>query len=190
MLRGDRRELKQILERARARANTENIRRGREGNNEEIFSPIPLRGSVDRISIDDSILSPHRSISSPRRISLDSGYLGMPLLRRGTGRGSELLQLSQSSPANQDQTPQYFGSLLSDISNSGRLSSSFSPPNSPGHRCSCSKAGATRKWCWRRSVLPRSPAWSGPVNSWACWRVTTAGRRRPTFCELSACRSR
>lgn len=131
MLRGDRRELKQILERARARANAENIRRGREGNNEEIFSPIPLRGSVDRISIDDSILSPHRSISSPRRISLDSGSLGMPLLRRGTGRGSELLQLSQSSPANQDQTPQYFGSLLSDISNSGRLSSSFSPPNSP-----------------------------------------------------------
>ncbi len=89
MLRGNRRELKQLLERARLQAlvnaNAENILRGHEGNNEG---------------------------------------LGMPLLRRGTGRGSELLQ---NSPANQDQTPQYFNNLL----NRRRLRGSFSSPNRP-----------------------------------------------------------
>merc|ERR1712127_1158114 len=104
MLRGNRRELKRLLERARLQAlvnaNAENILRGHEGNNEE--SPPYILGRIPS--------------------------LGMPLLRRETGRGSELLQ---NSPANQDQTPQYFNSLLNSLSTNIRLNRSFSSPSRP-----------------------------------------------------------
>ena len=107
MLRGNRRGLKLLIERALAAANSENILRGHEGNNDE-----PQQYILE-------------SIPSPSRISLN---LGMPPLIRVSGRGTENLQ---NSPANEDQTPQYFNSLLNNISTRRRLSGSFSSPNRP-----------------------------------------------------------